>query len=308
MHAEIQGLGRRHLRYILDEFNYTGIISDLQDLVSTTVNAAGQPLKFKVKDFENCSADDFLEFLAFSVHPIYQVLVKNSKLQGRSMVLRKKHVLCWSCHVSFVSHLLQDNLTTVGIEKARSSYIKFCKFFLELFKSKSCKFPNFHWIAHIFEDCLEWGSPRFFWALLFELKHKEFKQFNDSSNHKNVESRACEFEKLRRQIFINYLWYRTKCISEKWFPPLQSGQYIIFKDETNFKIGQVDSISPLGVSLRAVFKINNVQEATGLRTLAVEHISESVSLDSIYGRASIVKFDEHLVFNQHCLMMDFYKF
>jgi len=173
--------------------------------------------------------------MVYSLKPIYDLLldanskVKKYKLQAKHE--RQQHVICWSCHVSYVSMLLENNLTENKIACAQKMFVQFCNFYVQLFGEECCKFPNFHWASHIFSDCREWGYTRFFWALLYELKHKEFKQCNDRSNHKFTEWNGAEYEKLKRQLLIRYPWLRKE--SKKWFAPLTPGQYIIYRPSNN---------------------------------------------------------------------------
>ena len=85
MHVELQGTIRRHLSQLLSTFSYSGIHIDFQDQVT----AAGKKLDFTVKDIDANSSDNTLEFMVYSLKPIYDLLldanskVKKYKLQAK---------------------------------------------------------------------------------------------------------------------------------------------------------------------------------------------------------------------------------
>ncbi|EFC46396.1 predicted protein [Naegleria gruberi] len=311
MHGSIQGDLRRHLKKFFKYFNYTNILSDFQSVMDKYTNNHGKPLKMIAKDYNDCSADHFLEFVVFSCPIIYDFLINNKNHCDVSFSLKKKHIICWSNHVEYVLSLIQDLVSPSNIEIAKLKHFNFRKQVISLYGNGNFTNPNFHWNSHIFEDCLKWGNARFFWALLFELKHKVFKQFNDSSNHKNLEQRGANFEKLQRQININYPWVRNQSENKKWIPIVQNKEFILFKaKDGSLLVGQFVEVKEQKVYFTNIKKcLSSVHPIIGYRLIDSNiHVTTGyVALNQIIGKCLIHNIAGKEMFNQYSFFMNFHK-
>ncbi|EFC48229.1 predicted protein [Naegleria gruberi] len=307
MHVFVQGELRRHLTALIEYFSYPRLFSDFQDIIDEFYLSSGESIRMRASNYLNCSADEFLEFGFYSIPIIYKLIYSNKELKHISQEKRTRHVVCWVEHIAWTSMLLRNEVTILSIEKSKSIFLQFREHYVELYPNK-CHNVNFHWVTHLFEDCQEWGSPRYFWALLFELKHKLFKKFNDGSNHKDVEKRGAAFEKLHVSLNAKYPWLRKK--SKQWFKAIAPNQYLMFKQEGKLYIGCIQSHTKDTVKFGKVWIVtNDYHQVCQFRKLnRVKSSNLNVDWKDINARCQVVYIDSKFYLNQFMLIMNYYKF
>ena len=109
--------------------------------------------------------------------------------------------------------MLSHYVSNYDNKEAEKIYVQWRKEFLECFGKDAVQFPNFHLGSSTpLKIVQNMGNVTWFWALLFEMKHSVYKQFNYRSNKKQLELRAAQREMALKSIFCQFPEARSDVI------------------------------------------------------------------------------------------------
>jgi hypothetical protein len=208
-------------------------------------------------------------------------------------------------HLGYFFILIKTRIKKQDISNAEQLWLKFRRKCLNLFGREKLDFPNYHWGNHMFEDCQKLGSLRFFWALLFELKHKEFKRSFDRGNKKNMEEHAAEKEKIVRELKLNYptIVRKYDLLKKKQISPgkLRVGDYIILSLNQIKTVGKIQKIEKNRIDIFES-SLGNTDQKLHLSKL-IPIGNRQIEKDNALARCTILKMSEGSLYLNHFSFM-----
>jgi hypothetical protein len=303
-HLVAQGLANTLLMNTLDYLYYGSVTSDFENLMAKHKTASGIRTSFKVNELEG---KNMFDFLSESMVILYKFIFNSDRVEIMEVSNEEKMNLynCWFYLNELNFNSLSDTINEKVLEKITDAIIKFKKYFKLTFGKENSEFPNFHWADHLVEDISYYGSPKFFWAMIFELKHSVFKSFNDSSNNKNVEENGAKSQMEKKKILCDYPELRELIKNEslKNISKLKKENYVLVKNETMF-VGKVIETDPIAID--DIYYLDGIDNKTKLTKL------EKYDLDlphyQIIGRCNIYCLDNSYYLNHFCFHNSYFKF
>ena len=211
---------------------------------------------------------------------------------------------CWIVHLQYFVKLLCLTCNDFDILQSEKIYVQWRKEFVECFGADNCKFSNFLWGCHTFEDCKNFGHATWFWTLLYGMKHATYKQFNDRSNKKHLEMRAAERDMTMRYRYT--MLPECRNMVERAEGPrytLKKGIYIVFrlKDcsnrvacviDFNTEYAQVSNIQIIGDIYSSVYMhlLTKDSEYSQQLALPLKYVLSKCSCVMFNGKAFLNQF------------------
>ncbi|EFC36411.1 predicted protein [Naegleria gruberi] len=305
-HLEIQGLFRKHLKLLVQALEYATAMDDLIEISTKYTLPNGKKLELRM-DIDTLSGISMLDFIIMSAPIICELIYNNN--QKLKIDSSKKGLLYqgWILHLQYFIRLLRGNYTHDDIVYCEKVFTKFQSIFTYCFGKDNCQFPNYHWATHIFEDCVLFGDVTWFWALIFELKHSEFKQFNDRSNNKLLEVRGLQHEVGMNTLFADYPFTRRlvgKTLDVARKSSLKVGMYIQF----DRFIGKISQLGDNVVCCDEIFTLGELCYVSLMYKLFIHSVATSViPLSKINSVCSVIRFPGLIALNQFSFCMNYYQ-
>ncbi len=255
-HVEIQGLFRTHLTQLISSLGFATAWDDLTCL-STKVRLPNENKISIESTVEKMSGKQMLDFIVCSAPIIYNLIFLNDNVkipQERKTELYES----WILHLQYFVRMLTDHMTSKDLNDTRKIFVSFRVAYRKCFGAEQTNFPNFHWACHTFDDCDKYGLVTWFWALLFEMKHSTYKQFNDRSNKKELEKRGAMKELATKALLQQYPWVRSlinkDSLSDR-FTKLAPNLFVIFKAGDLNKVALIGNVYEHAVIPKQVYEI-----------------------------------------------------
>ena len=101
--------------------------------------------------------------------------------------------MAWVLHVAIVSHTLRFSFTYADLQVLEEVSLKWQEVYYSVPEYHDTWRPKVHWMSHLAHDIFLWGPPRLLWAMIMEMKNREFKLACMRSNYFNPVKSVAEF-------------------------------------------------------------------------------------------------------------------
>ena len=101
--------------------------------------------------------------------------------------------MVWVVHVAIVGQMMRFSFTYADLQLLEKTNLKWQELYYSVPEYYDTWRPKVHWSTHLAHDIFLWGPVRLLWAMIMEMKNREFKLACKRSNYFNPVKSVCEF-------------------------------------------------------------------------------------------------------------------